>query len=73
MYDIRYFGGDPTDPLGDALGDYLNQPSVQNQFHVGNNSWVMCATLPAFGLLADMEQSVANLLPDILGAYQVMK
>ena len=24
VYDIRYIGGDPTDPLGDALGDYLN-------------------------------------------------
>jgi len=72
VYDIRYIGGDPTDPLGAALQIYLNQPSVQAQMNAGNQTWQMCSNAPGFALLLDIEQSVANLLPDLLSSYQVM-
>jgi len=72
VYDIRYFNGDPTDPIGDALGNYLNEPSVRNQMNAGDQEWVMCGTDAYFGLINDVEQSVANLLPDLLANYQVM-
>jgi carboxypeptidase C (cathepsin A) len=72
VYDIRYFGGDPTDPLQDALTNYLNTPAIQRAFNAGNSTWQACATSPYFGLLDDIEQSVENLLPDLLANYQVM-
>jgi len=70
VYDIRYTT-DPTDIIGDALSDYLNQPSVMAALHA-NSTWQECADGPYFGLLDDVEQSVANLLPDLLANYQVL-
>lgn len=70
VYDIRYSGGDPTDPLQDALTTYLNQDSVRKQLNVGNHTWGACE--PQFGLLYDEEQSVENLIPDLLANYPVM-
>jgi len=72
VYDIRYFGGDPTDPISDALNDYLNTPSVQEQLHAGNQSWQMCNADVEFALIEDIEQSVENLLPALLANYQVL-
>jgi len=72
VYDIRYIGGDPTDPLCDALGTYLNLPAVRKQLNAGDNEWTMCGTTAFFGLLEDIEQSVANLLPDLLANYPVL-
>jgi len=72
VYDIRYVGGDPTDPLGDALGTYLNLPQVRKQLNAGDNEWTMCGTTAFFGLIEDIEQSVANLLPDLLANYPVL-
>jgi len=72
VYDIRYTNGDPTDPLADALGDYLNEPAVQKLMNAGDQTWTMCGNDAYFGLLDDLEQSVANLLPDLLTTYPVM-
>lgn len=70
VYDIRYSGGDPTDPLQDTLANYLNQDSVRKQLNVGNHTWDACD--PQFGLLNDIDQSVENLLPDLLANYPVL-
>jgi len=72
VYDIRYTGGDPTDPLSDALTNYLNTPAVQKKMNAGTQVWNMCGSAAYFGLIEDVEQSVANLLPDLLANYPVM-
>jgi len=71
VYDIRY-KTDPTDALGDLLSTYLNDPKVKQQLNAGSQEWQQCGSAAFFGLLGDIEQSVANLLPDLLEAYQVM-
>jgi len=45
---------------------------VKEQLHAGDQTWTMCDTAAFFGLISDIEQSVANLLPDLLLNYQVM-
>jgi len=72
VYDIRYTNGDPTDPLAAALATYLNTPVVQKLMNAGNQAWTMCGDDAYFGLMGDIEQSVANLLPDLLANYPVM-
>jgi len=70
VYDIRYTGGDPTDPIGDALTTYLNDPSVRQSLNAGNSTWAECDSQS--GLSSDIDQSVADLLPDLLTTYQVL-
>lgn len=43
------------------------------QLHAGTGGWNQCDTTAFFGLIDDVEQSVANLLPDLLANYPVMK
>lgn len=72
VYDIRYKADEePTDPYDAALQTYLASPTVKNQLHVSVD-FKDCATAPYFALLEDIEQSVENLLPDLLTTYQVL-
>jgi len=72
VYDIRYKGMDPTDAPAAALRIYLNEKSVREELHAGNQTWKMCSPAPEFALIKDLEQSVSNLLPSLLSNYQVL-
>jgi len=72
VYDIRSFGGDPTDPLQDALTKYLNQPDVKKKMNAGNQEWQACASTPYFELLDDIARSSEFLFPALLQNYRVL-
>jgi carboxypeptidase C (cathepsin A) len=73
VYDIRVKGsGDPTDPLSDALTLYLNEPKVKQMLNAGNGTWGACNAAPMYGLLIDIDQSVANLMPSLIANYRVI-
>jgi len=70
-YDIRK-SSDPTDPLQDALGTWLNKADTQKKLNAGSHSWEACAQGPYFALEGDMEQSSDFLLPNILTQIPVL-
>jgi len=70
-YDIRK-DSDPTDPLQDALGTWLNTKDTQQKLKAGNQEWQACSQGPYFALEGDLEQSSANLLPGILSQIPVL-
>lgn len=72
VYDIRYFNGDPTDPLQASLTTYLNTPSVRLQMNAGNHKWGACKSGPYFPLLDDMARSAEFLIPRILKEIPVL-
>jgi sensor histidine kinase YesM len=72
VYDIRYSGGDPTDPLQDALATYLNQAAVKSKMNAGSQSWTACASTPYFELLDDISRSSEFLFPTLLANYRVL-
>jgi vitellogenic carboxypeptidase-like protein len=72
VYDIRYFNGDPTDPLQDALQDYLNEPAVRSKMNAGSQEWQACASAPYFALLNDISRSSEYLFPILLSTYRVL-
>jgi len=72
VYDIRYFNGDPTDPLQDALQTWLNLDSTRQKMNAGDHSWTACKNSVGFAMISDIERSVKFLLPDLLKNYRVM-
>jgi len=72
VYDIRYNGGDPTDPLQDALQTYLNQAAVKSKMNAGSQSWTACSSTPYFALLDDISRSSEFLFPNLLANYRVL-
>jgi carboxypeptidase C (cathepsin A) len=71
VYDIRYFNGDPTDPLQDALTTYLNRPEIQRAMNA-DHSWGACNQAPYFRLLDDIARSSEFLFPKILEQIPVL-
>jgi len=70
-YDIRK-SSDPTEPLQDALTDYLNEPSVMKQFNATQSpGWQACNTDPYFALINDFARSSEILLPMILAQIPI--
>jgi len=67
VYDIRK-ASDPTDPLGVALGVYLNLPATRQKMNAGTQVWTMCSTTPYFALIDDLARSSEVLFPQILAA-----
>jgi carboxypeptidase C (cathepsin A) len=71
-YDIRK-ASDPTTPLADKLGRWLNNPSTKKLLNVSSeHSWGLCDTAPYFALLSDMDRASVLLLPTILQKIPVM-
>jgi len=72
VYDIRYFNGDPTDPLQDALSDYLNLPTTRSKMNATQSAWQACASAPYSGLMGDIERATIGLFPNLISKYNVM-
>jgi len=71
-YDIRR-SSDPTDPLSNHLGAWLNLPKTKAALNVtSKRHWVGCNTGPYFALSGDIDQSSLKLLPTILAKIPVM-
>jgi hypothetical protein len=52
-YDIRK-QSDPTDPLQDALGTYLNLPETRKKLDVGTSGYLSTSCIISFYLLYDV-------------------
>jgi carboxypeptidase C (cathepsin A) len=72
VYDIRK-ASDPTTPLADKLGRYLNNPSTKKALNVtSDRSWGLCDTAPYFALMSDIDRASVTLVPGILAKIPVM-
>jgi carboxypeptidase C (cathepsin A) len=71
-YDIRK-GSDPTDPLANRLGNWLNQEKTKGLLNVSaKQEWGLCDTGPYVALMSDIDRASINLLPSILAKIPVM-
>jgi len=70
VYDIRR-DSDPTDPLQDALNDYLNDATVMHHFNA-SSPWTACSTTPYFALIDDFARSSEVLFPLLLAKLPVL-
>jgi cathepsin A (carboxypeptidase C) len=71
-YDIRK-ASDPTTPLANTLGNWLNQPKTKALLNVTTGrTWGLCNMGPYSALMSDIDQASITLLPGILMKIPVL-
>jgi len=71
-YDIRK-KSDPTTPLANKLGDWLNKPATLKALKVHSGvGWKLCDNGPYYKLEGDIDRASVKLLPGILAKVPVM-
>jgi len=72
VYDIRQ-SDDPTTPLTDKLGRWLNSKATKQALNVSAGiKWGLCDTGPYFALVDDMDRASVDLLPSILAKVPIL-
>jgi len=71
-YDIRK-ASDPTTPLANTLGNWLNQGKTKTLLNVtSGKSWGLCNMGPYSALMSDIDQASITLLPGLLMKIPVL-
>jgi len=59
-------------PLAKVLDSFLNNPYTKEQFNVGNHTWLFESQEVYRAFDNDEQQSVLNLLPNLIENYHVL-